>query len=150
MTTLPTFPPGKLLLSKDPHKVDEHGLIHTVSYAAQTPWIRHQSIRDNILFGQVYEERRYREVVECCALESDFEILEDGDRTEVGTRWAPLSSLVLPRVSFFLFGKWGTDHDRTFKGVQICLEAKGHAWPSRVQCTPGRSMCYWMTRSVRW
>jgi len=86
MTTLPSTPPGKLVLSKDLHKVDEHGLIHAVSYAAQTPWIKHQSIRENILFGHVYEEGRYREVVECCALEPDFEVLEDGDRTEVGAK----------------------------------------------------------------
>jgi hypothetical protein len=86
MTPLPTTPPAKLVISKDRHQVDEHGLMHAVSYAAQTPWIRHQSIRENILFGEVYEEGRYREVVECCALEPDFEILGDGDATEVGAR----------------------------------------------------------------
>jgi hypothetical protein len=86
----------------------------TVSYAAQTPWIRHQSIRDNILFEQVYEEGRYKEVVECCALESDFEVLEDGDRSEVGTRWVlspPFCLLFfcvfLPCVLFFPLWEMG-------------------------------------------
>jgi ABC-type transport system involved in cytochrome bd biosynthesis fused ATPase/permease subunit len=78
---------GHIVMSKDPLKVDEHGLMHAISYAAQTPWLRHQSIRDNILFGAPYEEERYKQVVECCALNPDLRVLEDGDDTEIGARW---------------------------------------------------------------
>lgn len=79
---------GKLIMSKNPTKVDEHGLQHTISYAAQSPWLRHQSIKDNILFGYPYDEERYQAVVECCALNPDLHVLEDGDATEIGARYA--------------------------------------------------------------
>ena len=63
----------------------------SVSYAAQSPWLQHQSIKDNILFGSQLDEERYDEVVEACALIPDFEALDDGDRTEIGTRGVNLS-----------------------------------------------------------
>ena len=48
--------------------LDEYGLRSTVSYAAQTPWLEHLSIRENILFSSPFKEEQYWEVIECCAL----------------------------------------------------------------------------------
>lgn len=31
----------------------------SVAYVAQTPWIQHMSLRENILFGSPYNEDRY-------------------------------------------------------------------------------------------
>nr|VWO97308.1 NAD-dependent protein deacylase (EC (Regulatory protein SIR2 homolog) [Ganoderma boninense] len=75
---------GRIFIPKDTSNVDDHGLSHTISYAAQMPWLRHQSIKDNILFGFPYDEERYHAVVEACALNPDLAILEDGDATEIG------------------------------------------------------------------
>lgn len=78
---------GRIVMSKNASKIDEYGLAHTISYASQTPWLRHESIRNNILFGFPYDEERYNAVLECCALRPDLEILEDGDATEIGARF---------------------------------------------------------------
>ncbi|KAI9056461.1 multidrug resistance-associated ABC transporter [Trametes sanguinea] len=90
---------GRIVMSKNPSKVDKNGLSHTISYAAQSPWLRHQSIKDNILFGYPYDEERYKAVVECCALKPDLEILEDGDATEIGARGVSLSGGQKARVA---------------------------------------------------
>lgn len=43
-------------------------------------------MRENILFGEPYDEDRYCQVLFQCALESDLEILPDGDLTSVGEK----------------------------------------------------------------
>ncbi|KAF9230741.1 ABC transporter type 1, transmembrane domain-containing protein [Melanogaster broomeanus] len=95
-----TITSGKLIMSKNTSKVDEYGHMHALSYAAQSPWLRHQSIKDNILFGYPYDEERYNAVVECCALRPDLSILEDGDETEIGARWTegPLITALIPLI----------------------------------------------------
>ncbi|KAH9854525.1 multidrug resistance-associated ABC transporter [Lenzites betulinus] len=90
---------GHIVMSKNTAKVDEHGLAQAISYAAQSPWLRHQSIKDNILFGYPWDEERYNAVVECCALGPDLEILEDGDSTEIGARGVSLSGGQKARVA---------------------------------------------------
>lgn len=82
---------GELVLSKNPHKVDRNGFMHCLSYAAQSPWLQHLSIRDNILFGAPFEEERYERVIDACALRADLDMLEDGDATEIGARGVSLS-----------------------------------------------------------
>ncbi|KAF9442979.1 multidrug resistance-associated ABC transporter [Macrolepiota fuliginosa MF-IS2] len=96
-----TITAGKIIMHKDPSRIDsENGLMHAISYAAQSPWLRHQSIKDNILFGYPYDEERYKAVVEACALNPDLEMLEDGDETEIGARGVSLSGGQKARVAF--------------------------------------------------
>ncbi len=44
------------------------------------------TVRDNILFGQVYESDRYEDVIESCALQPDLDLLVNGSETEIGER----------------------------------------------------------------
>jgi len=60
--------------------------MHSISYAAQSSWLRHQSIKDNILFGYPFDEEQYNAVIEVCVLGPDLKMLEDGGQTEIGVR----------------------------------------------------------------
>lgn len=71
----------------------------SISYAAQEPWILSESLRSNILFGKTYEPEWYHQVVMACQLERDFELLGDGDLTEVGERGVTLSGGQRARIS---------------------------------------------------
>ena len=58
----------------------------SVAYVAQQAWIQNASVRDNILFGREFDERRYGEVLDACALRPDLAILPAADLTEVGEK----------------------------------------------------------------
>ncbi|KAG6864482.1 hypothetical protein C0991_009205 [Blastosporella zonata] len=99
MTILPSTPPGRLIMSKSLTNLDEHSQSYSLSYSAQAPWLRHQSIRDNILFGAPFDDARYDAVLDACALRPDLEVLEDGDLTEIGARGVSLSGGQKARVA---------------------------------------------------
>ena len=63
----------------------------TIAYVSQTPWVFPGTIRENILFGQNYDELRFETIVEVCALQADLSIFPDGDQTIVGERGVLLS-----------------------------------------------------------
>lgn len=44
------------------------------------------TLRDNILYGKPFRERKYKKILEACALKPDLEILSAGDMTEIGMR----------------------------------------------------------------
>ena len=62
-----------------------------VSYVAQESWCLSETIKDNILFGDPYDEARYQLVIHDCALEQDLKLFDDGDATEVGEKGVTLS-----------------------------------------------------------
>ncbi|CAH0699487.1 unnamed protein product [Spodoptera exigua] len=70
-----------------------------VAYASQEPWLFEASVRQNILFGQDMDLRRYKQVIKCCQLKTDLEILPHGDKTVVGERGASLSGGQRARIS---------------------------------------------------
>lgn len=70
-----------------------------LSYASQEPWLFTGTVRNNILFGEQYERKRYQEVTKCCALATDFQQLSNGDKTIVGERGASLSGGQRARIS---------------------------------------------------
>ena len=58
----------------------------SVAYVNQQAWIRNATLKDNILFNKAFNVRRYRQVVEACALKPDLEMLPGGDMTEIGEK----------------------------------------------------------------
>ncbi|KAF9025817.1 multidrug resistance-associated ABC transporter [Hymenopellis radicata] len=94
-----TLTSGMIIMSKDISRIDKFGNMHAISYAAQSPWLRHQSIKDNILFGYPLDEARYQTVIEACALRPDLRVLEDGDMTEIGAKGVSLSGGQKARVA---------------------------------------------------
>ncbi|KAM0753526.1 ABC transporter [Meredithblackwellia eburnea MCA 4105] len=71
----------------------------TVSYCAQTAWIQNASVRENIVFGRPFDEERYWRCVKDACLLPDFDMLPDGDQTQIGERGISLSGGQRQRVS---------------------------------------------------
>ncbi|KAJ2614997.1 hypothetical protein EV177_001785 [Coemansia sp. RSA 1804] len=110
---LPTIDPSTLAANfpkyTDVIKLSNEGLaIHDIAYVAQEAWLRNATIRENILFGEPYDKKRYEEVLYACALKPDLRNLVAGDMSEVGERGITLSGgqkqrLALARApSFFI------------------------------------------------
>ncbi|XP_071492094.1 ATP-binding cassette sub-family C member 9-like [Diadema antillarum] len=71
----------------------------TIAYAGQKAWLVNASLKENILFGQPWDEHRYREVIDACALKPDIDMLPAGDLTEIGEKGINLSGGQKQRVS---------------------------------------------------
>ena len=56
----------------------------SIAYVSQQACVFNASLRDNILFGDEYDEKRYDDVIYACCLLEDLEVLPQGDQTEVG------------------------------------------------------------------
>lgn len=44
------------------------------------------TVRNNIIFGEEFNEARYKDVIHQCALEKDLELFDAGDQTELGEK----------------------------------------------------------------
>ncbi|KAK0231362.1 multidrug resistance-associated ABC transporter [Armillaria fumosa] len=71
----------------------------SVACAPQVAWIRNAILRENILFGQKFDEDRLRDVINACSLERDLTMLPHGEETEIGEKGINLSGGQKARVS---------------------------------------------------
>ncbi|GLC48313.1 hypothetical protein PLESTB_000082600 [Pleodorina starrii] len=82
--------------------VKEHGAAVVggrIAYVPQNPWLQNLSVRDNVLFGEAWDERKYEAVIESCALTMDLQILANGDQTKAGIRGVNFSGGQRQRVN---------------------------------------------------
>lgn len=70
-----------------------------VSYASQEPWIFSGTLEENILFGSEYDDKRFEDVIQACALYRDLELLPNGKKTLVGERGISISGGQKARVN---------------------------------------------------
>ena len=68
-------------------------------YCAQTPWLQSASIRENILFHSPFDESRYKDVLNACALTVDFASFKHGDLSNIGENGIGLSGGQKARVA---------------------------------------------------
>ncbi|GFY57332.1 multidrug resistance-associated protein 5 [Trichonephila inaurata madagascariensis] len=71
----------------------------SIAYVPQQPWILNASLRENILFGQLFSSKRYYEAVYACGLPEDIAALPAGDQTELGETGANISGGQRQRIS---------------------------------------------------
>ena len=57
--------------------------ISTMKYEVFIPFL---SVKDNIMFGRPYKEKRFKKTIEACELQHDLDMFPDGGLTEVGER----------------------------------------------------------------
>ncbi|TDL20550.1 P-loop containing nucleoside triphosphate hydrolase protein [Rickenella mellea] len=70
-----------------------------IAYAAQESWVLNETVRENITFGEPFDEDRYNKVLNHCALERDISLWEAGDQTEIGEKGLTLSGGQKARVT---------------------------------------------------
>ncbi|KAK6457183.1 P-loop containing nucleoside triphosphate hydrolase protein [Scheffersomyces xylosifermentans] len=63
------------------------------------PWVQNATVKENIVFGAEWDEKKYNDVIYACSLESDLEILPAGDQTEIGERGITLSGGQKARIN---------------------------------------------------
>jgi len=69
-----------------------------IAWVGQQPWIFSGTVRDNILFGEPFDPKRYEKALEACDLTKDLQRFPDGDSTVVGERGTVLSGGQQARV----------------------------------------------------
>ncbi|MBE3041904.1 ATP-binding cassette domain-containing protein [Candidatus Bathyarchaeota archaeon] len=83
-----------LLLSLLGETIRESGSVTRppeIAYASQTAWLQNGTIKDNIVFPEVYEPTRYQRIIDSCCLGPDLGQFPEGDGTMIGENGASLS-----------------------------------------------------------
>ena len=87
------------LILLNPKECDGIHINGSIGYVAQIPWIQNETIRNNILFFNDFNEEKYKEILEVSQLNYDLDNFEGGDKTEIGEKGVNLSGGQKVRVS---------------------------------------------------
>lgn len=78
---------GEFHLAKGSLRMDQG----PIAYCDQVPWLRLESIRQNILGPNQFEEKWFHEVLHACDLDKDILQFDDGDQSLIGSAGIALS-----------------------------------------------------------
>ena len=74
------------------HKIGSKITINgSMSYVGQKAWIASKTVRENILFGQTFDEQRYKDSIKYACMTDDLKILAKKDDTLLGDKGVNLS-----------------------------------------------------------
>ena len=71
----------------------------SMSLSAQQAWLVNETVKNNILFGKPYDEKKYKEIIDVCCLKDDLKMLQGGDECEIGDRGINVSGGQKARIS---------------------------------------------------
>jgi ATP-binding cassette, subfamily C (CFTR/MRP), member 10 len=87
-------------------------------YVSQNPWLQRGTIRENILWGRMYDEIRYKSVLHACALDEDLVAL-GSDRCGIGEAGYTLSGGQRVRVALARAMYQDKDGNRIFYKIEF-------------------------------
>ncbi|KAJ2739994.1 hypothetical protein H4R23_000093 [Coemansia sp. Cherry 401B] len=91
--------PVRLAIDENLHNVEKCTILNDIAYVSQEPWLRNGTVRENILFGEPFQQQRYETVLHMCALLPDLALFPANDATEIGERGITLSGGQRQRVA---------------------------------------------------
>ncbi|CAM1308462.1 ABCC2 (predicted) [Pycnogonum litorale] len=84
----------------DMHKVKGNVNVRgRMAYVPQLAWIQNQTVKQNIIFYEPFDEDKYKNILKQCCLEQDLNILPGGDLTEIGEKGINMSGGQKQRIS---------------------------------------------------
>ncbi|KAA0201409.1 hypothetical protein HAZT_HAZT009512, partial [Hyalella azteca] len=98
----------------------------TIAYASQEPWLSPGSIRENIIFGKKYHQKKYSEVIKVCGLEADLQQLPQGDLTLLGDRGTTLSGGQKARINLARYSLGPLDNAKFWTPLRRFLYLDGN------------------------
>lgn len=70
------------------------------AYVAQKAWLANATIKENVLFGDPFDKKRYYEAQVVCKLRQDMKNLPDADETEIGNEsFAAVDQVLRHKIS---------------------------------------------------
>ncbi|CAO3569994.1 unnamed protein product [Mortierella alpina] len=77
----------------------ERAVHGSLAYVPHDAWLLNATLRENVLFGSPFDQKKYNDILRVCALTRDLTLLSQGDDTEIGERGTNLSQGQRQRVS---------------------------------------------------
>lgn len=89
-----------IIILGEMHKIKgEVNINGSVAYVSQQAWVLNQTLKNNIVFGNEFDQKKYLDVLSRCQLLPDLKLLAAGDETEIGEKGINLSGGQKQRVN---------------------------------------------------